>query len=39
MPRSHCNHSIEFKRRIVAEYNAGETLYGLAKRLLSAAGR
>lgn len=25
-------HSIEFKRQVVAEYDAGETLYGLAKR-------
>jgi len=32
MPRRHRSHSIEFKRQIVAEYHAGETLYGLAKR-------
>ena len=28
----HCVHSIEIKRQVVAEYAAGETLYGLAKR-------
>lgn len=28
----HRVHSIEFKRLVVAEYAAGETLYGLAKR-------
>jgi len=32
MPRRHRSHSIEFKRQVVAEYHAGETLYGLAKR-------
>lgn len=32
MPRRHRSHSIEFKRQIVAEYHAGEALYGLAKR-------
>ncbi|NBB70927.1 MAG: transposase [Alphaproteobacteria bacterium] len=32
MPRRHRSHSIDFKRQIVAEYHAGETLYGLAKR-------
>jgi transposase-like protein len=26
------SHSIEFKRQVVQEYIAGETLYGLAKR-------
>jgi transposase-like protein len=26
------SHSIEFKRQVVQEYVAGETLYGLAKR-------
>ena len=28
----HRSHSIEFKRQVVHEYVAGETLYGLAKR-------
>ena len=28
----HRVHSIEFKRQVVAEYAAGETLYGLARR-------
>jgi transposase len=32
MPRRHRSHSIEFKRQVVAEYHAGETLHGLAKR-------
>lgn len=31
MPR-HRSHSIEFKRQVVAEYHAGETLHGLARR-------
>ena len=28
----HRVHSIEFKRQVAAEYAAGETLYGLARR-------
>ena len=28
----HRSHSIEFKRQVVQEYLAGETLHGLAKR-------
>ena len=28
----HRSHSIEFKRQVVQEYMAGETLHGLAKR-------
>ncbi len=32
MPRRHRSHSIELKRQVVAEYNAGETLHGLSKR-------
>ena len=32
MPRQQRSHSIEFKRQVVQEYIAGETLYGLAKR-------
>lgn len=32
MPRRHRSHSIEFKRQVVAEYHAGETLHGLGKR-------
>jgi transposase-like protein len=28
----HRVHSIEFKRQVVGEYSAGETLYGLARR-------
>jgi transposase-like protein len=31
MPR-HRSHSIEFKRQVVAEYHAGETFHGLARR-------
>jgi transposase-like protein len=31
MPR-HRSHSVEFKRQVVAEYHAGETLHGLARR-------
>lgn len=31
MPRRHRNHSMELKRQVVAEYNAGETLHGLSK--------
>ena len=30
MPR-HRSHSTEFKRQVVAEYHAGETLHGLAR--------
>src|SRR5450631_3917974 len=32
MARQQRSHSIEFKRQVVQEYMAGETLYGLAKR-------
>ena len=32
MPRRHRSHSIELKRQVVAEYNAGETLLGLSSR-------
>lgn len=32
MARQQRSHSIEFKRQVVQEYIAGETLYGLAKR-------
>ena len=32
MTRQQRSHSIEFKRQVVQEYIAGETLYGLAKR-------
>lgn len=32
MPRRHRSHSMELKRQVVAEYNAGETLHGLSKR-------
>ncbi len=32
MPRRHCSHSIELKRQVVAEYNAGETPRGLSRR-------
>jgi transposase-like protein len=31
MPR-HRSHSIDFKRQVVAEYHAGETLHALARR-------
>ena len=31
MPR-HRSHSVEFKRQVVAEYHAGESLYALARR-------
>lgn len=30
MPRRHRSHSTEFKRQVVAEYHAGETLHALA---------
>ena len=29
MPRRHRSHSPEFKRQVVAEYHAGETLHAL----------
>jgi transposase-like protein len=32
MPRRHRSHSAEFKRQIVAEYHAGETLHALSRR-------
>ena len=32
MPRQHRSDSMEFKRQVVQEYLAGETLHGLAKR-------
>jgi len=32
MARQQRSHSIEFKRQVVQEYIAGESLYGLAKR-------
>lgn len=32
MPRRHRSHSMDLKRQVVAEYNAGETLHGLSKR-------
>jgi transposase len=32
MPRRHRSHSMDLKRQVVAEYNAGETLNGLSKR-------
>jgi transposase len=32
MPRRHRSHSTEFKRQIVAEYHAGETLHALSRR-------
>ena len=32
MPRRHRSHSAEFKRQVVAEYHAGETLHALARR-------
>ena len=31
MPR-HRSHSIDFKRQVVAEYHAGETLHALGRR-------
>lgn len=32
MPKCHRSHSTEFKRQVVAEYQAGETLHSLARR-------
>jgi transposase-like protein len=32
MPRRHRSHSTEFKRQVVAEYQAGETLHALSRR-------
>ena len=32
MPRRHRSHSMELKRQVVAEYNAGETLHGPSRR-------
>ena len=32
MPRRHRSHSVEFKRQVVAEYHAGETLHALSRR-------
>ncbi|MEM9840844.1 MAG: transposase [Pseudomonadota bacterium] len=32
MPRRHRSHSTEFKRQVVAEYHAGETLDALSRR-------
>lgn len=32
MPRRHRSHSTEFKRQVVAEYHAGETLHMLGRR-------
>jgi transposase-like protein len=32
MPRRHRSHSAEFKRQVVAEYHAGETLHALSRR-------
>lgn len=32
MPRHHRSHSIAFKRQVVAEYHAGETLHALSRR-------
>ena len=32
MPRRHRSHSTEFKRQVVAEYHAGETLHALSRR-------
>lgn len=32
MPRRHRSHSTEFKRQVVAEYHAGETLHALGRR-------
>jgi len=33
MPRRHRSHSTEFKRQVVAEYHAGETLHPPGRRL------
>ena len=32
MPKRHRSHSAEFKRQVVAEYHAGETLHALGRR-------
>lgn len=32
MPRRHRSHSTEFKRQVVAEYHAGDTLHALGRR-------
>jgi len=32
MPKRHRRHSTEFKRQVVAEYHAGETLHALGRR-------
>ena len=32
MPRRHRSHSLDFKRQVVAEYHAGETLHALSRR-------
>jgi transposase-like protein len=32
MPKRHRSHSAEFKRHVVAEYHAGETLHALGRR-------
>jgi transposase-like protein len=32
MPRRHRSHSAQFKRQVVAEYHAGETLHALSRR-------
>jgi len=32
MPRRHRSHCTEFKRQVVAEYHAGETLHALGRR-------
>ena len=32
MPKRHRSHSTEFKRQVVAEYHAGETLHALGRR-------
>ena len=32
MPRRHRSHSAEFKRQVVAEHHAGETLHALGRR-------
>jgi transposase-like protein len=32
MPRRHRSHSTEFKRQVVADYHAGETLHALGRR-------
>lgn len=32
MPRRHRSHSTDFKRQVVAEYHAGETLHALGRR-------